>query len=68
MENFEQLALAGKPGAKSIKPSGFCPVARLNESRKQKKLTECLQILENQGIQGELAIFALSLADDGGEG
>jgi len=48
---------------------GYSAVSRLKKARKRKELTECLQILENQGVQGELALFALSLADDnGGEG
>jgi hypothetical protein len=47
---------------------GYSPVARLRVSRKRKELTECLQILESQGIRGDLALFALSLAhDNGGE-
>jgi hypothetical protein len=48
---------------------GYSPLARLKKSRKRKELTECLQVLEDSGIQGEIALFILSLADDnGGEG
>jgi transposase-like protein len=48
---------------------GYSPVTRLKKSRKRKELTECLQVLEDSGIQGEIALFILSLADDnGGEG
>jgi transposase-like protein len=47
---------------------GYSPVSRLKKARRRKELTECLQILENQGIQGDLALFTLSLANDGGEG
>jgi len=46
---------------------GYSPLARLKQARRRKKLTECLQILENQGIQGELALFTLSLANEGGK-
>ncbi len=47
---------------------GYSAVASLKKSRKRKELTKCLEVLENQGIQGELALFALSLAAEGGEG
>jgi transposase-like protein len=48
---------------------GYSPVARLQQARKRKQLTECLQVLESQGIQSELALFTLSLApENGGEG
>ena len=46
---------------------GFSTVSKLKAARRRKELTECLQILENSGIQGEMAIFSLSLATDGGE-
>ncbi len=46
---------------------GYSPLAKLKAARRRKELTECLQILENSGIQGEMAIFSLSLATDGGE-
>jgi hypothetical protein len=46
---------------------GYSPLAKLKKARRRKELTECLEILENQGIQGYLAIFTLSLAADGGD-
>lgn len=66
--NIESLVGFGKkPGEESRRCGdckrflGFSPLARLKKARRRKKLTECLQILENQGIQGELALFTLSL-------
>jgi hypothetical protein len=46
---------------------GYSPLAKLKKARRRKELTECLQILENRDIRGDLAIFTLSLAADGGE-
>jgi transposase-like protein len=45
---------------------GYSPLARLKKSRKRKELTECLQVLEDSGVQGEIALFTLSLANDNG--
>lgn len=49
-------------------PGILNPASRFKRARRRKNLTDCLQILENQGIQGELALFILSLAKNGGEG
>jgi hypothetical protein len=46
---------------------GYSPLAKLKKAHRRKELTECLQILENRDIRGDLAIFTLSLAADGGE-
>ncbi|MBW4549294.1 MAG: hypothetical protein KME25_33535 [Symplocastrum torsivum CPER-KK1] len=47
---------------------GYSPLPKLKKARKRKELTNCLEILEKQGIRGEeLTIFTLSLANDGGE-
>jgi hypothetical protein len=45
---------------------GYSPLAQLKKARRRKELSECLQVLEDSGIQGELALFVLSLADDNG--
>ncbi len=45
---------------------GYSPVTRLKKSRKSKALTESIQLLEDSGIQGETALFTLSLVDDNG--
>jgi hypothetical protein len=44
----------------------YSPLAKLKKARKRKELTKCLEILENRGIQGDLALFTLSLTADGG--
>jgi predicted RNA-binding Zn-ribbon protein involved in translation (DUF1610 family) len=46
---------------------GYSPLAKLKKARRRKELTECLEILQGQCIQGDLAIFTLSLAADGGD-
>ncbi len=43
---------------------GYSPLARLKKARRRKELTQCLEILESQGIRGELALFSLSLVSD----
>ncbi len=59
-----------KPGEESCRCGdcnhflGYSPLARLRKARKRKDLTKCLEILESQGLRGELALFSLSLADE----
>jgi hypothetical protein len=47
---------------------GYTPLAKLKKARKRKAMTDCLEILEDSGIRGDLAIFTLSIAADGAEG
>ena len=62
-----------KPGEESRRCNdckhflGYSPLRKLKKARKRQELTNCLEILENQGIRGDLAIFILSLAADGSE-
>ncbi len=69
--NFK-IGAGRKGGEQSIRCTdckfflGYSPVSRLKKARKRRELTECLQILEKQGIQSEIALFTLSLADDNG--
>lgn len=62
-----------KPGEESRRCNdckhflGYSPLAKLKKAIKRKELTNCLEILENQDIRGDLAIFILSLAAEGGE-
>jgi hypothetical protein len=68
-----KIGAGKKPGDESRRCNnckhflGYSPLAKLKKSRRRKELTDCLEILENQGIRGDLAIFTLSLAADGGE-
>jgi hypothetical protein len=62
-----------KPNEMSLKCSeckafiGYRNLEKLKRRRRQKRLTQCLEILEEQNLSGDLAIFTLSLAADGGE-
>lgn len=60
-----------KPGEESRRCSdcksflGYSPVSQLKKARRRKGLTESLEILESRGIQGELALFCITLASGG---
>jgi hypothetical protein len=38
---------------------GYSPLRKLKKARKRQELTNCLEILENQGIRGDVAVFVL---------
>jgi transposase-like protein len=60
-----------KPGQVSLKCSeckvfvGYQNLQKLKKLKRQKRLTPCLELLEKQGLQGDVAIFVLSAV--GGE-
>ena len=61
-----------KPGQMSLKCSeckafvGYQNLQKLKKLKRQKRLTPCLELLEKQGLQGDVAIFVLGQV--GGEG
>jgi len=60
-----------KPGQMSLKCSeckafvGYQNLQKLKKLKRQKRLTPCLELLEKQGLEGDVAIFVLSAV--GGE-
>ncbi len=54
-----------KPGQMSLKCSeckafiGYQNLQKLKKLKRQKRLTPCLELLEKQGLQGDVAIFVL---------
>lgn len=56
-----------KPGQMSLRCcdckafAGYQNLEKLQKLRKRKKLTPCLELLEEQGLVGDVAVFVLSL-------
>lgn len=61
-----KLGAGRKPGESSLSCSEcrkfieYRPIEKLKRQRKRKRLTDCLEILADGGIQGDEALFILS--------
>ncbi len=60
------VAQVGQPRQSEGLSERRSPLDQFKKARRRKELTKCLEILESQGIRGEVALFTLSLvsADD----
>ena len=73
MPNISNAIVARKPHtAQSPKrspqksPQQICShLTQLKKALRRKNLSKCLEILENQGIEGELSLFVLSVINTG---
>ncbi len=60
------VAQLGQPRQSEGLSERRSPLAQLKAARRRKDLTKCIEILENQGLRGELALFSLSLISASG--